>query len=31
MKGIISLMALLSTLFLVGCGDNAPEKELETP
>ena len=31
MKGIISLATLLSTLFLVGCGDNAPEKELETP
>ncbi|ELA7571966.1 efflux RND transporter periplasmic adaptor subunit, partial [Vibrio alginolyticus] len=31
MKGIISLTTLLSTLFLVGCGDKAPEKELETP
>ncbi|EID0030159.1 efflux RND transporter periplasmic adaptor subunit [Vibrio alginolyticus] len=31
MKGIISLATLLSTLFLVGCGDKAPEKELETP
>ncbi|MGU3794289.1 efflux RND transporter periplasmic adaptor subunit [Vibrio diabolicus] len=31
MKGIISLAALLSTLFLVGCGDKAPEKALETP
>ncbi|EKP4442464.1 efflux RND transporter periplasmic adaptor subunit, partial [Vibrio alginolyticus] len=31
MKGVISLATLLSTLFLVGCGDKAPEKELETP
>ncbi|EGQ9109085.1 TPA: efflux RND transporter periplasmic adaptor subunit [Vibrio alginolyticus] len=31
MKGIISLTTLLSTLFLVGCGDKAPEKELEMP